>query len=384
MAKKKSRASNGMGSVRQRADGRWEGRYSTPDGKQKSVYGKTEAEVTRKLRGQLHEIDTGVWREPSKMTVADWVEIWLKDYQGHNTESTVAKYRSIADRKIIPLLGKLKLSAVSPLHVRRFVNALQADGLAPVTIKNYTRILGASFGCAIDAGLIRENPADRAKVPRTPPTQFTVIDRADIPAFVKAVEDSPFSNELLFMFYTGLRVGEMRGLRWADCDLDAGIVRVDRQLRPPQHGVKRVTPPKYGERRTIHLSDEAVEVLKRQRKRQAEQRIATGGWEDNEITADLVFRLNNGNPHNVMSIQRAVKVVGEAIGKPELHPHDLRHSYAVAALRAGVDVKTVQHNLGHKTSRMTLDVYAAYTEDAGKEGAAKMSEYLKNAEMGPV
>jgi len=384
MAKKKSRASNGMGSVRQRADGRWEGRYSTPDGKQKSVYGKTEAEVTRKLRGQLHEIDTGVWREPSKMTVADWMDIWLSDYQAHNSERTVVKYRCIVDHKIIPLLGKLKLSAVLPLHVRRFVNTLQADGLAPVTIKNYTRILGASFGCAIDAGLIRENPADGAKVPRTPPTQFTIIDRADIPAFVKAAEDSPYPNELLLMFYTGLRVGEMRGLRWADCDLDAGIMRVERQLHPVRHDLKQVAPPKYGESRIIHLSEEAVEVLKRQRKRQAEQRLTAGGWEDNEITADLVFRLDNGNPHNGTSIQRAVKAVGAAVGKPELHPHDLRHSYAVAALRAGIDVKTVQHNLGHKTSQMTLDVYATYTEDAGKEGAARMSEYLRNAKKEPV
>lgn len=378
--KKNSRASNGMGSIRQRSDGRWEARYSTPDGRQRSVYAKTEKEVTAKLRQQLHDLDTGLWREPSKMRMSDWFEIWLSEYQGHNADRTVLKYRCIVNNHFVPMLGALKVTSVLPLHIRRVINNLQSSGLAPVTIKNYVRILGAAFQCAIDAGLIRENPVDGAKLPRTPPTKFTVIDRADIPAFIEAAQNTPYPNELLLMLYTGLRVGEIRGLQWGDCDLDVGTMSVERQLHPINHDLKRFTPPKYGEVRTVHLADEAVEVLRAQCRRQLEQRLASGGWEDNEITRDLVFRLGNGNPHNDRTIYKAVKAVGAAIGKPELHPHDLRHSYAIAALRSGVDVKTVQHNLGHKTSQMTLDVYAAYTEDAGKEGAVKLSSYLKNTQ----
>lgn len=379
MASKHKRASNGMGSIRQRKDGRWEARYSTPDGRQRSVYGKTEKEVTAKLRGQLHDMDTGVWREPSKMRMSDWLEIWLSDYQTHNSDRTVLKYRCIVNNHFLPMLGVLKVTKVLPLHVRRVINNLQARGLAPVTIKNYVRILSAAMSCAIDAGLIRENPVDGAKVPRTPPTKFNVIDRTNIPAFIKAVNDTPYPNELLLMFYTGLRIGEVRGLQWGDCDLEAGTMRIERQLHPINHDLKRFTPPKYGEVRTIHLADEVITVLKAQRKRQLEQRLASGNWKDDEISRDLVFRLENGHPHNDRTIYKAVKAVGKAIGKPELHPHDLRHSYAIAALRSGVDVKTVQHNLGHKTSQMTLDVYAAYTEDAGKEGATKLSSYLKKS-----
>jgi integrase len=143
--------------------------------------------------------------------------------------------------------------------------------------------------------------------------------------------------------------------------------------------LQRFTPPKYGEDRIIHLPAEAVAILKDQRRRQAEQRLAAGGWDDDEISKDLVFRMSTGAAHNDRTIYKAVKAAGKAIGKPELHPHDLRHSYAVAALRSGADVKTVQHNLGHKTAQMTLDVYAAYTEDAGKAGAEKLSEYIKNS-----
>ena len=121
--------------------------------------------------------------------------------------------------------------------------------------------------------------------------------------------------------------------------------------------------------------------MKRQRKRQLEQRLAAGDkWVEDDITRDLVFRQPKGKAHSELSIFKACRAVGEAIGLPTLHPHDLRHSYAVAALRSGVDVKTVQYNLGHASASITLDTYAAYTSDAGKEGAKKLSAYIKNAQ----
>lgn len=373
----KSRASNGMGSIRKRPDGRWEARYTTPDGRQKSVYAKTEKEVTAKLRNALHELDSGAWREPSKLTVGEWLHIWLSDYQGHNAERTVAKYRCITNKHFIPTLGKVKLSALSPMHVRRLITDL--NSLKPVTVKNYVRILGAALECAVESRLIKENPVDNAKVPRVPPSRFTVVDGASIQAFISAAEDTPYPNELKLMLWTGLRVGEVRGLRWSDIDMENRTCHVQRQLHPQRNDLQRFTPPKYGEDRIIHLPAEAVAILKDQRRRQAEQRLAAGGWDDDEISKDLVFRMSTGAAHNDRTIYKAVKAAGKAIGNPELHPHDLRHSYAVAALRSGVDVKTVQHNLGHKTAQMTLDVYAAYTEDAGKAGAEKLSDYIKNS-----
>lgn len=378
MAKK--RANNGMGSIRQRSDGRWEGRYTAPDGRQRSVYARTEKEVTARLRGALHEVDSGAWREPSRMTVAEWLEIWLSDYQAHNSERTILKYKCIVTRHFVPMIGEVKVAKLLPLHIRHVVAQLQAKGCAPVTIKNYVRILGSAMSCAIESGLIKSNPVDGAKLPRVQQTKFSIIDRADIPAFIAAAKGTPYPNELIFDLMTGLRVGELRGLKWSDCDLDSATIHIQRQLHPAHHDLTRVTPPKYGEDRILHIPEDAVAVLRDQRRKQAEQRLAAGGWDDDDITRDLVFRLPSGAAHNDRSIYKAVKAAGAAIGKPDLHPHDLRHSYAVAALRSGVDVKTVQHNLGHKTAMMTLDVYAAYTEDAGKAGANKLSDYLKNVQ----
>lgn len=367
-----------MGSIRQRADGRWEGRYTAPDGRQRSVYAKSEKAVAAKLRGVLHELDTGIWAEPSKLTVGQWLDVWLDDYQGDNSERTIIKYRSIINHSLKPEIGEVKLCKLSPLHVRRLIASMQKRGLSQVTISNYCRILRTALKGAIECRLIRDNPAAAVTVSRGTVKRFNVIERAQFPAFVSAAQRTKYPHELVFMLYTGLRVGEVRGLRWADIDFEAGTMRVQRQLHAKSISVTRITAPKYAEERLIYLPPEALDVLRAQRRKQAEQRIARGvDWIEDDISRDLVFRQPNGEAHGEKTILTAVRQVGKAIGIPDLHPHDLRHSYAIAALRSGADVKTVQHNLGHKKASMTLDVYVAYTDDAGAEGAAKLSEYLQ-------
>lgn len=367
--KKRTRASNGMGSVRQRTDGRWEARYTAPDGRQKSVYGKTEKDVTAKLRGVLHDIDTGSWMEPSKMTVGEWLAVWMRDYQAHASANTRETYRSVIRSTIAPVVGNVKLSALSKMHVRRMVTSMQARNLSPATIRHACAILSGSMRSAIEAGLINSNPAENIKLPRIVRKPFHVVDREKIPEFIRAAEQTQYANELAFMLYTGVRVGEMCGLLWDDIDFDAATIHVQRQ-----YNSGRYSQPKNGETRLIHVAEETVNILKRQRVSQLKQRIASEHWTE----SDVVFG-RNGEPHGATTIYKAVKRVGEMIGIPELHPHDLRHSYAIAALRSGADAKTVQHNLGHKSAAMTLDVYAAYTSDAGKDSARKLSEYLKNA-----
>lgn len=379
MAKKKNtRASNGMGSIRQRPDGRWEARYTTPQGKQVSLYAKSEAEVTKKLRTALHDMDVGAWIEPSRMTVADWLTVWLSDYQAHTTGRTLETYNSVLKNHVVPIIGTVKMKSLSQMHVRRIISKMQKNNKSPSTIRHVCGVLGASMKCAIEAGLINQNPMDGIKLPRRIKKQFHVVDREQIPSFIAAAQNTAFPNELVFMLLTGLRAGEIRGLRWEDVDFDAGTLHVTRQLHAVTHK-ERFTPPKDGEDRVIQLATNAIDVLKAQKKRQAEQRIAAGTeWNEDDISRGLVFRQRTGRPHTETSMYKAVKAAGTAIGIPELHPHDLRHSYAVAAIRSGADIKTVQHNLGHRSASITLDTYAAYTSDAGKEGAKKLSEYLKN------
>ena len=373
------RAANNMGTVRQRSDGRWEGRYTASDGKQHSVYALTQPACTAALRAAMNDVDNGTWQKPSMMTVSEWLEIWIKDYQGDNSELTVLKYRSITRNNFAPTIGAVKLTKLSPVHIRRFLTAMKAKDLSQVTISNYLRILKTSLNAAVEAKLIKESPANGISISRGKVKSFHVVDKCMFPDFIKAANETKYGNELALMLYTGLRVGELRGLRWSDIDFAANTMSIRRQLHPKSQTTKRITAPKYDEERTVYLPQPAINVLKAQRVKQNEQRLAAGAeWVDNEVTHDLVFRMETGVEHGEKTIADAVRNVGSAIGIPALHPHDLRHSYAVAALRSGADVKSVQHNLGHKTSSMTVDIYAAYSEDAGKESAQKLSDYFDN------
>jgi integrase len=148
----------------------------------------------------------------------------------------------------------------------------------------------------------------------------------------------------------------------------------------PCHGVPAFAPPKDNSVRDIELTPQAVTLLKQQRKDQAAARLAAGAdWHEDDITRDLVFRTPTGWNLAQATIGDAVNSLRSPLNMPTLRPHDLRHSYAVAALRSGVDVKTVQHNLGHKHASITPDIYAAYTDDAGKTGAEKLADYWKDA-----
>ena len=373
------RSANHMGTVRQRSDGRWEGRYTASDGKQHSVYALTQPACTAALRAAMNDVDNGIWQKPSIMTVSEWLEIWLKDYQGDNSELTVLKYRSITRNNFAPTIGAVKLTKLSPVHIRRFLTAMKAKDLSQVTISNYLRILKTALNAAVEAKLIKESPANGISISRGKVKSFHVVDKSMFADFIKAANETKYGNELALMLYTGLRVGELRGLRWSDIDFAANTMSIRRQLHPKSQTTKRITAPKYDEERTVYLPQPAITALKAQRVKQNEQRLAAGAkWVDNEVTHDLVFRMETGVEHGEKTIADAVRNVGSAIGIPALHPHDLRHSYAVAALRSGADVKSVQHNLGHKTSSMTVDIYAAYSEDAGKESAQKLSEYFAN------
>ena len=379
MAKTGTRAANGMGTIRRRADGRWEGRYTGSDGRQHSVYGKTQKAVGEALRAATHSVDAGSWLQPSNMTMDQWFDVWLRDYQAHTTGRTVSTYTAVVRKHMRPLFGAVRVSALSQVHVRRMIGDMSRAGLAPATIRHALAILSASMRCAAEAGLRSDNPADGIKAPRPVKSEFTIIDRDMFPAFIAAAGQTDVGLALVFLLLTGLRAGELRALRWADVDLDAGQMRVERQLRQVNASDRRIGPPKDGSARTVYLTAPAVALLRQQRKDQAAARLAAPEWIEDDVTRDLIFRDARGLNLTDVALYNAVKSVQTALGLPNLRVHDLRHSYAVAALRAGTDVKTVQHNLGHKHASITLDIYAAYTDDAGRTAAARLADYWTDA-----
>lgn len=380
MSKSGTRAANRMGSIRRRSDGRWEGRYTGPDGRQRSVYGKTPKAVGEALRAATHSVDAGSWLEPSTVTVAQWLAEWVRDYCGHTTQRTRDYYERITALYIVPSLGNVRLSVLSSTHVRRMVGDLQRrkgdNALSAATVCQAVKVFSVALNAAVKAKLIRENMAVDVPLPRPERPTMHIIDRPAFPAFIAAAQATHYPEALILLLQTGLRSGELRGLTWDDWDEAASVLHVRRQMT--QKGT--LAPPKDGSARDIVVGPEVAATLRAQRRRIAEMKLRAGGnWKDDPVSVSLIVRSINGGPLSSSALAYTVTLLAGPLGLPGLHPHDLRHSYAVAALRAGADPKTVQHNLGHASAAMTLDIYAAYTTDAATEAARRLSDYWHDA-----
>lgn len=375
MSEKKTRAANGTGSIRQRSDGRWEARYTAPDGRQKSVYAPSEKEARKRLKAAQAEITLGLYVEPSRVTVDKWVDAWLKDYVCQHKPNTQKSYRSLMENHVIPTIGKMKLSAINTGTIRRLFGQMSNKGLAPSTIKATKIALSSCMSAAVENKLIKENPCHGAKVKKPPKKQLIFVDRKDFPAFITETKKQRYSVAILTLFQTGIRSGEMRGLRWADFDEQKAELNIRRQIIETDAG-PIVQTPKDDECRTIALTPDMVTILKRHRSHQAELKLKYA-WKDTPITKDLIFRTRDGDVYRQSKLYYTVQRIGQKIGIEGLHPHSLRDSYAIAALRAGVDIKTISNNLGHADTSMTLNKYMAYTDDMGRIAAEKYALYLR-------
>ena len=251
----------------------WEGRittgYDPGTGKQiqRSVSGKTQKEVREKLQAIAVEINNGTYREPSKMTLAQWMDIWTSTYLGGVKPRTVEIYKSDIRLYITPALGAVRLESLSTHTIQQFYNQLTAGsesthGLSAKTVKNIHGVLHHALKQAVANGLLRSNPADACILPRVEKRELKPLDEYEIPKFLKAIEGSPYEDIFLVTLFTGLREGEVLGLTWDCIDFDRGILLINKQIQLHQEkGIAAYTlvSPKSGKSRTVprewrHLS----------------------------------------------------------------------------------------------------------------------------------
>lgn len=387
MARKSTRAAQGGGTIRQRPDGRWEARFTVGrdpgTGKQiqRSVYGSTQKEVRQKLAQAVAEVDNGTYQAPSKMTVGQWLDIWQKDYLGGVKPFTAQGYEKNVRVYIKPALGAIKLDALNAHTVQKFINDMgkpheDKPPLSSKTVRNAHGVLHKALQQAVKVGYIRFNPADACELPRLERKEINPLDSDAMAAFMRAIGGHRFEAIYLTMLFTGMRRGEAFGLLWDCVDLDKGTIRIDRQLQniPGRPGEFRLISTKNGKGRTITAAPFVVELLKKHRARQLRDRLKSGPlWQDH----GYVFCNEVGEHLSPSTVYHNYKEIVASIGLPDLRLHDLRHSYAVASLRAGDDVKTVQSNMGHHTAAFTLDVYGHVTEEMKRASADRMEAYIK-------
>lgn len=387
MAKTKKRRAKGEGNIRQRKDGTWEARFVTGidpgTGKdiRKSVYAKTQKEVRQKMTAAIAALDNDDYREPCKMTLAQWLDIWQTEYLGGVKPSTAALYKNQIRLYIKPSLGATKLETLNPHTIQAFYNKLGKErdgkpGLTGKSIKNVHGILHKALEQAMKVGYIRVNPANACTLPRIVKKEIKPLDEDATLLFVKAIQGHEHEIVFLVTLFTGMRQGEVLGLSWDCVDFDKGTLNINKQLQKAPGGgsTYSLTSPKNGKGRIITPAPFVMDLLRKQRRRQAEWQLKAGPvWENGW---NLVFTNMVGDHLMPHTVYHNFKRVVASIGQPNTRFHDLRHTYAVNSIRAGDDIKTVQMNLGHHTAAFTLDQYVHVTEQMNKESADRMQQFI--------
>ena len=388
-----ARSAAGTGTIRKKTVTRagkeytyWEARYTTGHdpgtGKQiqRSITGKTQKEVAQKLKAATAALDAGTYKDPSKLTVSAWMDIWTADYLKGVKHYTEVSYSATVRNHINPALGAVRLQELNPHTVQRFYNDLEdKKGLSPKTIKNIHGVLHKAMQQAVRNNYIRFNPCEACTLPRIQKKEMQVLNEDSSKDFLQAIKGDTLEWLFLVDLFTGLRQGELLGLTWDCVDLDAGTLTIKQQMQQRQakgDWSYYLAPLKNNKPRTLTPAAYVMQLLRSQYTRQLEMRLRAGEIWDNEF--NLVFTNEIGRPVSRRMVYKHFKKAAKAIGVPDLRFHDLRHSYAVASIRGGDDIKTIQANLGHATAAFTLDVYGHATEQMKRDSAARMDAYIQS------
>ena len=388
MTTRKTKGAKGGGTIRQRPDGRWEARYTlgidpgTGKQIQKSVYGKTQKEVRQKLIAITAEIDNGTYQEPCKMTVNEWLDIWLKDYQIGVKDSTAYLYERQAKLYLRPALGNIPLETLKAHTVQRLYNLLsqEHDGqpaLSAKSIKNIHGVLHKALQQAVLLNYIRYNPTTACVLPKIVKKEIHPLTDQQTAQLLNLLKGGKYEIPLTVDLFTGLREGELLGLMWDCVDFDKGTILVNKQLHRSQKKGEGYyfAPPKNNKSRTIRPAPYVMTLLRQQKLVQTQMRLAAGpAWQE----SGLVFTNEFGRYISLRAVFDCFKRTVRKVGLPNLRIHDLRHTYAVNSIRAGDDIKIVQSNLGHATAAFTLDVYGHFTDDMRSVSAQRMEGFITN------
>jgi integrase len=373
------------GSIR-RKDGAWSYRVDLgPDpatGKRRQVARqgfRTRKAAEAALGEVLSAAATGSVVSRSTITTGKYLDNWLVSQQHRLRPTTLHGYATAAAR-VRARLGQVPVQALIPLQIERFYADLLREGgsggrpLAAKTVRGSHVVLRKALADAERLGLVARNAAASARPPTSPGREFATWSSEDLREFFTAIRGERIYPALVVIATTGMRRSEVLGLRWRDLDLDAAQLSVAQTLTAV-NGCPVIGPTKTSRsRRTVYLDPQTVNVLRDHRRLQREDRLLVGpAW---DAANDLVFRDEIGGLIHPDSFTREFGRLVAASGLPKIRLHDLRHTYATLALKAGVHPKVVSERLGHATVGITLDLYSHVTPAIARDAANVVAQSI--------
>ena len=380
------RAAQGAGTIRKKTvirNGKeytyWEARITTGrdpgTGKQvqRSFTGKTQKEVREKMQAAAVAVNTGTYITPQKMTVGQWLDTWAKDYLIGAKPATATIYKNNIKNHIKPALGAVGLSDLHPHMVQQFINGME---LSSASIRLAYKVLQMAMEKAAKLEYIPKNPAAGSELPKLEQKEIHPLDDQQVAILPNSAKGEDIEHLITVALFTGCRLSELLGLTWDAVDFQKGTITINKQLARTRYRAN--TPfasPKNGRCRIITPAASVLNILRRQWRRQAEMKLKAGVLWANPY--NLVFTDEAGGIFDHNRAGRHFKSICNAAGLVGVRFHDLRHTYAVSAIRAGDDIKTIQGNLGHATASFTLDRYGHFTERMREDSAARMEGFIK-------
>lgn len=368
---------HGEGSIYRRQDGRWAAAITLPNGRRQAFYGRSRAEVAAKLSSAMEARDAGRSLPSGRETVANFLARWLEIVKPQLRERTWRRYEQLVRNQVVDELGGRRLSSLQAPDLQALYSHLLGGGLSPTTVHHVHMLLHRALGQAVRWGLLSRNVADLTDPPRMAVHEMQTLGPEEVRKFLAVATEDRLAALWLLAITTGMRQGELLGLRWTDLDLDHGALQVTGTLqRIPHQGMVRTETKTLRSRRRVLLGESAIAALRQRKADQAKDRLrASTDWQN----TDLVFTNAVGKPQDPSELLRLFKTLLAAAGLPRVRFHDLRHTAATLMLRHGVHPKVAADMLGHSTVAITLDLYSHSTEPMHREAADILEGVVRGA-----
>ncbi|MBV7509494.1 site-specific integrase [Bacillus sp. sid0103] len=353
----------------------------TGERKQKKKRFKTKKEAEKFLNEQLSAIDKGTYHEPKDITFSEYLDYWIENHGKPNTaQRTLENYQYMISQHIKPGLGHINISLLQPAHLQEYYvqklnnGKIDGTGLSATSVKHQHRLIFKALKDAVRWQFLIRNIAEAVTPPKTKKVEMRTWDNEQVKVFLEAAKGTPYYPVYLTTIYTGMRRGEVLGLRWQDVDFDNLVIYIRQSLQEVKKVGLTFKEPKSGKSRSITITPNLAKELKKLYKQQLEDKLFLGLlYED----LDLVFAQKNGKPIQPTEMHRNYRKVVELSGLPYIRFHDIRHTHATLMLQQGVHPKVVSERLGHSTIGITMDTYTHVLPNMQKEAAHQFEQLIK-------